>query len=830
MFTPAGGRSRATRATRRPQLSAADQPAVPIAGPPSYSYGSPNTGRPRPLNVQDTNSTIAGAFNAAISDAESRRTRRSSRLSVVSDFEDDDTSQYSSSSRRTPRTKNLSLEEVEASVNRRRSLRSGSRSIGRSSPSISSLQDVSENKKPQDTEISLEYEVTQSSLEKSYDEEEALLAQLDRPTKESQYPDETTFGNNTSAQYTEEDSAQRSLLGRLADDLHFWYFMVGRMAKQLFSMVLEALRHSGSILKKIMRPALLAASVCVLALAVTASYSGLPDQLRQMSRASSYMAPSTLPSTSEEVVSRLVDLERHLTRYSASTSDLEQRVARIGEGIHTNENRIDRTENLLEKSEGGRKQVSQQILALEEALRSLKDEQKASASTVDGLTSSMREVEAQLAAQKSELKQYIKTGLTLSDELKELQSNTKSHTKSLQELDQKLSRVASAKEIEKIALATIESALPDKLLVALKQGRPQSTAEFWKYLGTVFARKDEITNVHGGTEVSALNWSEFLRMNEKDMKAFIHEENTSRVQDDNAIVSKSYFMDMLKREIATVRENLEERLSSFSQHERESSANRGGPWSSRTRNISESAVEHLVASAIHKHSLDVLARPDYAMYSSGARINPFLTSATYMHRPTALLPRLASRLLFNIGTSWSHPPAVAIHPSNAVGMCWAFPGQAGQLSVKLSHAIVLTDVAIEHVHPDIAHDATTAPKDLEIWAHIGETFVDEFEAQQQSAESEEVVLRNAPAAGFVHVMDVTYNIYNDEQSVQSFAVPQSMRRLNVPVNQVVYRVRSNWGNEAFTCVYRVRAIGYREVAENHDAIELDEDVASDEFM
>lgn len=844
MFTPTGAPSRASRPTRRPQLDATDQPAVPIAGPPSYSYGSPSIGRPRPVSLQDTNKTVGAAFAAADTDAEARGSRQSSRVFDVPDIEEDAMS--SASSRKASRRKTPPPEALEAMVNRRRSLRSGTTSAGRDSRSITSLDDIDESRRATQVEhVSLDYEVTQSSANRSYVEEEALLAQLERPTKESQYLEETTFigdddtqyleettcigGDDTSVQDLHDEVDQRSILSRMIDDVHFWCFVLGRMVQQVAIGVYAASKRCASALGNLIRPRnVLLALACALALATYIFQSDLLRYLRLPSRLPAYSPPTTDPKSSEEMTTRLLDLETYLRKYSILTTDLEQRILHLDNNFDSQKQGLDTTDRKLQRSELEWNKVSQKVVVLEEALQAVKSQQASNTGNMNNLVDSVRSIKDQLAAQRAELSQYIKTGLALSETLRDVKFGRSKHDNALDDTDHEWSQSMTADDVRQIALQVIEEAMPEKLIVALDRGQPQSTAKFWQYLGTIFARKDELGPTHDWS--SGPTWSEFMRSNAEEMKAFIREESLPHSQDDSAIVSKSYFMALLKEEMATIHEVLENRLSSLSHSQPGKQGNGEQSWSMRTSNVSALAVEHLVVSAIHKHSCDILGRPDYASYPSGARVNPYLTSPTYLHRPSALIPRFFSYIFFNIGSSWSHPPAVAIQPSNAVGLCWAFPGTTGQLSVKLSHAIILTDIAVEHVHPDIAHDATTAPKDLEIWAHIGVEAAEELDAESSFDTDSSSNLRHAPAAGFVHVMDITYNVYKAEQSVQTFTVPQSMRRLNAPVNQVVYRIKSNWGKEEFTCVYRVRAIGHRQLIEDRDEIAMDEDIASDMYI
>jgi hypothetical protein len=90
-------------------------------------------------------------------------------------------------------------------------------------------------------------------------------------------------------------------------------------------------------------------------------------------------------------------------------------------------------------------------------------------------------------------------------------------------------------------------------------------------------------------------------------------------------------------------------------------------------------MNSIVETALHRYARDTLAKPDYVLYSSSARINPHLTSPTYFHHPTSLFKRFGSFLFGGTGATWGHQPAMALFQDTNVGMCWAFPGAQGGL-------------------------------------------------------------------------------------------------------------------------------------------------------
>ncbi|KAH7050577.1 UNC-like C-terminal-domain-containing protein [Linnemannia elongata] len=192
--------------------------------------------------------------------------------------------------------------------------------------------------------------------------------------------------------------------------------------------------------------------------------------------------------------------------------------------------------------------------------------------------------------------------------------------------------------------------------------------------------------------------------------------------------------------------------------------------------------------SIHRH---IDAQPDYALYNSGGRIIPHLTTHTYhRYKPTTILGRL-----FGL-QNWIPPPSPpsspdsdreqvnkVIQPEMNPGDCWPMQGGWGQVAIQLAKRVVVTEIVIEHVDPRIALHRGTAPREIEIWQ------------QQQPI---------GPCDGSKDG-DRIGEAETEIETVRRFSIPLSKQ--NVPAYGIVVRVLSNWGHPDFTCLYRVRVHG-----------------------
>lgn len=351
------------------------------------------------------------------------------------------------------------------------------------------------------------------------------------------------------------------------------------------------------------------------------------------------------------------------------------------------------------------------------------------------------------------------------------------------------------------------------------------------------------------TPLKEPTWKDFLTINEETLRNYIESDIKGRLSSD-AIVSKKTFLDLLQREIKSLKadfetksnENVqkigEELLSKVAKQEqmrKDSLVDKINPFTRPSaadlksfdgQNISQ-IVGTLVDTALLKYSKDVLAKPDYALGTAGGRIIPSLTSPTYQARPLGAGPKLLGWIT-GTGSTPGRPPVTALHPYNSPGYCWPFAGSQGQLGILLSRVVIPEDITLEHVSKDVAvdGDVSSAPKDFEVWGVVdGQEDIDRLREYREELllarkkrqtlakllnevieEEEEPASSVPPTPSHILLAIGSYDI-TASSPVQTFPVTTAARHLGIPVGLVVVKILSNHGESHYTCLYRVRVSG-----------------------
>ena len=224
-------------------------------------------------------------------------------------------------------------------------------------------------------------------------------------------------------------------------------------------------------------------------------------------------------------------------------------------------------------------------------------------------------------------------------------------------------------------------------------------------------------------------------------------------------------------------------------------------------------ISQLVDSAVSTLSKDTIAKPDFALHSGGARVIPSLTSPTLELRPRGFTRQLYG-LVTGAGYSLGRSPVTALHHELHNGHCWPFAGKEGQLGVMLAApAVLVEEVTIDHIAMEVAYDIRSAPREMEVWGMVeGKENVERIRswregggsASYDSSVSYPPTLPKHPE--YIRLANFTYDVHTANH-VQTFAVDPEIRALDIDFGIVVLKVLSNWGMDAFTCLYRLRVHG-----------------------
>jgi len=185
--------------------------------------------------------------------------------------------------------------------------------------------------------------------------------------------------------------------------------------------------------------------------------------------------------------------------------------------------------------------------------------------------------------------------------------------------------------------------------------------------------------------------------------------------------------------------------------------------------VSLADVSAMLGSQLSLYSSDRTGLIDWASLSLGTTI--YSTPNTSNHPVMGQVFTIMGFPVWHISSS----PSQILRPVAVPGQCWAFSGQEGCVVIKLGQVVRVTAVTIEHVRP--LPDMSSAPKDM---------------------------LLSDPE-GNIPLMNLTYTIDTASSALQTFplAIPTKLSKLKIDFI-------SNWGQEEYTCVYRVRVHGMHE--------------------
>lgn len=560
---------------------------------------------------------------------------------------------------------------------------------------------------------------------------------------------------------------------------------------------------------------------------------------------STYSTPALPPDSLAELITRLTVLESALGRLSSLSESERAQSSRGQSRISAVTDQVSRLERALSETQlQGIKVAQSEGVEREKVMGMMRRD-------LEGLGARIKSLADDRVSDVDDIG-TLKRGIdSVGKEIAALGTNLAQVTKDV--------RIgADADVVVRSTLAAIEARLPSRLAVKLdeKTGALEIDPVFWKYLKSAFVEKKDLDRMSSPSSSAALSlsWDEFLTSNEASLRAWIESDIDSRIRSD-AIISKRAFLDILRREIKTMKQDFEikanenvqkigtELLSKVARQEHLKKEGIVAALNPFARPVSPSSstssqqqqvtikssdgqnitalIGDLVDSALLRYSKDILARPDYALFTSGGRVIPSLTSLTYSARPQGPSPSRISSFFFGSPSTPGRPPVTALHPDNSLGSCWPFAGSYGQLGILLSRRVIPSDISIEHASIDVALDAElgSAPKGFELWGVVEaeEDLVKlrEYRAErsrkavadeERVAAEEEESASLPPTPNHILLAVGSYDI-TLPSPIQSFPVTAMAKELGIPVGVVVLKILSNHGESRYTCLYRVRVGG-----------------------
>lgn len=438
------------------------------------------------------------------------------------------------------------------------------------------------------------------------------------------------------------------------------------------------------------------------------------------------------------------------------------------------------------------------------------------------------------------------------------------HSLSNRNIDSRLihEQLQSGRWIEDKILNIIRNELPAEMVLVKDPttGKVQVPETFWDGVKDVLmtrSRLSEVVQEELRRSAAEGKWEDFLAENESRVRYLISNTN-SKLSQRMAIFSRDEFLYLVATESNAIWTSIEGRVDSLVQRQlaqwtEDEFDGRGGGLQGIVSCIKQEILTDIIDRAVEiyhdtrqhhprrgSHSFSVPSKnaqqlqPDYALYNSGGRIISALTTQPYhRYKPTTIFGRLLGL------QKWVPPPFKsdqlmaankAIQPDMNPGDCWPLHGGWGQISIDLAMRVVVTEVVIEHVDPNVSLHRGTAPKEIEIWRLAAPiTPSSSYSSVQSMARNkgETPILGTwhkpgSPVPGASLLTTITYRQQKQQwtdddeaetemeteiemETAQRFAIPLSKQ--NVPSYGVVVRVLSNWGHPEFTCLYRVRVHG-----------------------
>jgi hypothetical protein len=259
---------------------------------------------------------------------------------------------------------------------------------------------------------------------------------------------------------------------------------------------------------------------------------------------------------------------------------------------------------------------------------------------------------------------------------------------------------------------------------------------------------------------------------------------------------------------------------------------------------------NVVQEALLNHTRDVIGIVDHA---DGATILHEFTSETYTPPPEPsqllggvwwrkyipedwelMLPEgwenwsvgLPQSLFhtMGMGSAAAAPPETILHPNVLPGSCWPMQGRRGKVMVSLPYPVQVTAITLDHVSSHLLMDKEeqlkSAPKNVRVFGYppcrgdcAGLTFDSskknllaeiEYDIEKSSIQTFSVGDGGEAIAAGSCSADI-------EAAACDAGLGLQDEEIEGLYSAIQLEVVNNWGNEAYTCLYRVRVHGEPEI-------------------
>lgn len=186
------------------------------------------------------------------------------------------------------------------------------------------------------------------------------------------------------------------------------------------------------------------------------------------------------------------------------------------------------------------------------------------------------------------------------------------------------------------------------------------------------------------------------------------------------------------------------------------------------------------------------------------------------------IPSSVSRLFGKVSPTSVASPQTIFHPDTRPGSCWPLSGGQGFITFRLPYPVHVSAVSLDHVSNLLLptrQDMSSAPKDIFVY---GFPLCDEPECEGLGFDSQKPFLLKRISYDIEGPSTQTFSIVEDSASqnndieetetvesgscsAMSSACGPIQTSENISAIQM--RVETNWGNAAYTCIYRFRVHG-----------------------